>query len=157
MIILLLILSILTTALSFWFVAKDDCETYTAFMIGDITGVVGCLMTLVMIIVTAHYTNDVVSLRYIDEKIAMYQEENDNIEVQIDTLVQNYMQYEQTTFSEFKNEDAMTLVSLYPELKSDTLVQSQISVYTENNQKIKELKAKKIDLAVSKWWLYFGK
>lgn len=110
-----------------------------------------------MIVLTAGFADDVVSGKYIDEKIAMYQEENANIEKQIDALVQNYMNYESDTFSEFKSEDSMTLVSLYPELKSDELVQNQITVYTENSKKIKELKEQKIDVAKSKWWLYFGK
>ena len=45
---------------------------------------------------------------------------------------------------------------MYPELKSDKLVEEQISVYEENNKKIRELKEDKIDLKVKKWWLYFG-
>ena len=65
------------------------------------------------------------------------------------------MSYEKETLTEFKGNE-MALVSLYPELKADTLVQQQITVHTENNAKIKELKEKKIDLKLSKWWLYFG-
>ena len=51
---------------------------------------------------------------------------------------------------------AVTLVALYPELKSDTLVQSQIEVYTENNNMIKFLRDQQIKCNVSRWWLYFG-
>lgn len=47
-------------------------------------------------------------------------------------------------------------VALYPELKSDTLVQSQIEVYVENNKAIKELKSSAINASVYRWWLYFG-
>ena len=46
--------------------------------------------------------------------------------------------------------------SMCPELKSDKLVEEQISVYEENNKKIRELKEDKINLKVKKWWLYFG-
>lgn len=92
----------------------------------------------------------------IDEKIVMYQEENNKIEKQIDTLVSNYMNYESNTYEKFKSESSITLVSMYPELKSDKLVEEQISVYEENNKKIRELKEDKIDLKVKKWWLYFG-
>lgn len=91
-----------------------------------------------------------------DEKIAMYQEENTKIEKQIDTLVSNYMNYESDTYEKFKSESSITLVSMYPELKSDKLVEEQISVYEENNKKIREFKEDKIDLKVKKWWLYFG-
>ncbi|MFQ9785830.1 MAG: hypothetical protein ACLRYF_04285 [Mediterraneibacter faecis] len=91
-----------------------------------------------------------------DEKITMYQEENNKIEKQLDTLVSNYMNYESNTYEKFKSESSVTLVSMYPELKSDKLVEEQISVYEENNKKIRELKEDKIDLKVKKWWLYFG-
>ena len=50
----------------------------------------------------------------------------------------------------------MFLVTLYPELKADTLVAKQIEIYTNNNQKIKELKEQKLYGKVYKWWLYFG-
>ena len=53
-------------------------------------------------------------------------------------------------------ESSITLVSLYPELKSDELVKKQIAVYQENNKKIINLKEKQIDANVAKWWLYFG-
>ena len=94
--------------------------------------------------------------RIVDEKIAMYQEENTKIEKQIDTLVSNYMNYESDTYEKFKSESSITLVSMYPELKSDKLVEEQISVYEENNKKIRDLKEDKINLKVKKWWLHFG-
>lgn len=93
----------------------------------------------------------------IDEKIAMYQKENTKIENQMDVLVSQYMKFETDTYGELKNESSITLVSLYPDLKSDELVKKQIDVYESNNKEIREMKEKKIDLKVLKWWLYFGK
>lgn len=78
------------------------------------------------------------------------------IEINI-TLVKEYMEHEDNTFENARSKDTMTLVSLYPELKSDSLVKEQISVYNKNNAQIKKLKEKKIDVSVAKWWLYFGK
>lgn len=66
------------------------------------------------------------------------------------------MEYESDTYEKFKSEDSITLVSLYPELKSDALVNTQIEIYTENNKKIKKLKEELIDLSAKKWILYFG-
>lgn len=109
--------------------------------------VVGCLIGCI---------DSVISGRYIDEKIAMYEEENERIETQISALVENYMDYESSTLIEFKGDDAVILVSLYPELKSDALVQQQITIYAKNNMKIKELREQKIDVKTAKWWLYFG-
>ena len=93
----------------------------------------------------------------IDTKIEMYNTENTKIENQIANIVSKYQEYETKTFTEVAPEDSLTLVSLYPELKSDKLVQKQIDVYVENNKKIKSLKERQINGKVVKWWLYFGK
>ena len=93
----------------------------------------------------------------IDSKIAMYEEENKSIENSIDITVKSYMDYEASTYQEIKDKDAINLVALFPKLKSNTLVQKQIEVYLANNDKLKELKEKKIDLSKAKWKLYFGK
>nr|DAE57743.1 MAG TPA: hypothetical protein [Caudoviricetes sp.] len=93
----------------------------------------------------------------IDEKIAMYKKENTKIEAQMDMLVSQYMKFETDTYGELKNESSITLVSLYPDLKSDELVKKQIDVYESNNKEIRKMKERKIDLKVLKWWLYFGK
>ena len=92
----------------------------------------------------------------IDDKIAVYQEENNNIEQQISAIVNDYKVYEKDTYSEFKNESPTVLVSLFPELKSDTLVSKQIEIYVENNKTIKELKTEKLSYRPYEWWLYFG-
>ena len=67
------------------------------------------------------------------------------------------MEHEKKTLSEFKSESSITLVNLYPDLKSNELVQQQLNIYVENNNKIKELKNNKLEYQLSKWWLYFGK
>lgn len=94
--------------------------------------------------------------RTIDEKIEMYSNENKAIEKQIDQVVKSYMAYESDTFKNATVKDSMAMVSLYPELKSDNLVKEQIKVYSENKKTITKLKENKINLKVSKWWLYFG-
>lgn len=100
---------------------------------------------------------EVINLRVIDEKIAMYEEENTNIESDIAVAVKSYQDYETEIFTNAASDSPIVLVSLYPELKSDELVKSQIDVYIANNEKIKELKEKKINGKVYRWWLYFGK
>ena len=94
----------------------------------------------------------------IDAKIVMYQEENKKIEQDIDRIVQEYLEHEQDTFSGLKPEDSsITLITLFPELKSDSLVQKQLEIYTKNNAQIKDLKEEKINLSTTKWILYFGR
>lgn len=146
MIILLIIISIIGFIVA-CVIDEYECDIIASFF----------LMCFVVSFVIAIFLGIAVNNgRTIDEKISMYQEENTKIEKQIDTLVSNYMNYESNTYEKFKSESSITLVSMYPELKSDKLVEEQISVYEENNKKIRELKEDKIDLKVKKWWLYFG-
>ena len=92
----------------------------------------------------------------IDERIAMYTEENQRIEEQIDILVKDYQEYERGVYADTKTESAITLVALYPELKADKLVESQLDIYIKNNEIIKSLKTSQINSGVLRWWLYFG-
>lgn len=94
----------------------------------------------------------------IDSKIEMYQEENANIEQDIDRIVKEYLEHEHDTFADLKTEESsITLVTLFPELKSDTLVQQQLEIYVANNDNIKKLRKEKIDIVKIKWILYFGR
>ena len=126
-------------------------ETFGEFiaMVGAF-GIIVCVIAFVVLCVI------VSGLNVIDAKIEMYQEENTNIESQIAECVKQYQEYEKEIFTEVTPESAVTLVSLYPELKADELVSKQIDVYLANNQKIKELKEHKISGCVYRWWLYFG-
>lgn len=143
MIILLIIISIIVFVLAAIF-DNDDISYFSIW----------CFAVLFVIAIFLGVS--VSNGRIMDEKITMYQEENTKIEKQLDTLISNYMNYESNTYEKFKSESSITLVSMYPELKSDKLVEEQISVYEENNKKIRELKEDKINLKVKKWWLYFG-
>lgn len=90
-------------------------------------------------------------------KIAMYEEENAEIEAKIENTVEKYMEYEQGIMIEIApNEDCMTLVSLYPELNADTLVAEEIKVYIRNNDQIRELKEKQLKKQLYKFMLFFG-
>lgn len=123
---------------------------------GIFTSVLAAFMAIGILILIGVTWANVVELKVIDEKIAMYEEENASIEAQIAEVVEQYQQYEIDIYTSVSPETAMTLVSLYPDLKSDTLVQSQIELYVQNNAHIKTLREKKINGDVSKWWLYFG-
>lgn len=131
-----------------------DDDLVGLYFVGAIICGIGSIIILIWVVCLIH---DVGTGYTIDEKIAMYEEENASIEERIDTTVKNYMDFEANTYAEFKDEDAISLVSLFPELRSDTLVQEQMSVYVANNEKIKELKEQRIDLSKAKFMLYFGR
>ena len=101
---------------------------------------------------------NLVECRVIDEKVTLYEVQNKEIEQKIEIAVKGYMQHENNTFKELKTNDSyITLVTLYPELKADTLIQQEINIYEDNNNKVIKLKEQKINKSIYKWWLYFGK
>lgn len=124
---------------------------------GSPFAVLGGVGSLICVIAAACMSITLSKTIVINDRIAMYKEENAVIEQQIDTVVKEYMAHEGETFKNLKSNSSMTLVSLYPELKSDELVKTQIDTYQKNNETIKSLKDQKIKAGVWRWWLYFGK
>jgi hypothetical protein len=92
----------------------------------------------------------------IDEKIAIYQEENTKIETIVSSAVEEYKEYESGTFKDLKYNSPEILFAMYPELKSNSLVAEQMELYVNNNQIIKDLKITKLNYRLTAWWLYFG-
>lgn len=152
MIILILILSIVLSVVFSYLDAKSYSTEIYAFFTMCTGGIafISAMITITLTCVTAASAT-------IEQKIALYEEENAVIESQIATIVESYMDYEKTTFKDCSAESMITLVDLYPELKADTLVSKQIEVYLKNNDKIKDLKESLINRPVYRWWLYFGK
>ena len=92
-----------------------------------------------------------------DKMIQIYTEENEEVEKKLENAVQNYMQYEKDIMiSVSPGTDTISLISLYPDLKSDKLVESEIETYISNNDKIKELRAGKTYKSTYKFLLFFG-
>lgn len=150
MIIVLLVIFVLLLIAGIICVANDLEYVAATLITVSIVGLLVCTIVLIVLCV------NVSQLKVIDQKIEMYQEENAKIEEQISDVVKQYQEYESGIFAEVAPESAVTLVALYPELKTDTLVQKQVEVYLENNSKIKQMKETKINGSVNRWWLYFG-
>lgn len=125
--------------------------------LGIAIGVIGGLLGIACIIIAIILACYASSASVIDERIQMYTEENAKIEQQMADIVAQYQEYEHDIITEVAPDSSVALVSLYPDLKSDTLVQSQIGIYIANNEKIKQLKDDAIYAPVYRWWLYFGK
>ena len=124
-----------------------DTDTYCNLAIFGIA--LGFISFIVIIILGI----EVKSFSVIDDRIAMYEEENARIEQQVADVVEQSQKYETDIFMEVAPESSVAMVSLYPELKSDSLVQAQIEVYTENNKTIKDLRDKEIKGDVYRGWL----
>lgn len=154
MISLLLALCIVATVVFvIWATIKDLWDDVWPIVVV----IVLIIVIVVLIIVDAVLGYDVaVKPQILEQKIAMYQEENQIIEAKIDALVEDYMKFEKETYGQFKSESLIELVSLFPELKADSLVSEQITVYLANEQQIKSLRQELIEIQGEKWLLYFG-
>ena len=150
MIIVIFLVCVAVIVLGAWLYNCVEEFAGGATMACGILGSIISFIALIALLVT------VSELTAIQPKIEMYQTENTNIENQIAECVREYQKYETEIFTEVAPDSAITLVSLYPELKSDELVKKQIEVYLANNQKIKELKEQDIMGDVYRWWTYFG-
>lgn len=135
---------------------RSECRSNTE-AVGETTMYIGWGTALVVGCVVIGLFIATLCMAGADEKIEMYQEENAKIEQQIANVVEQYQKYESDIFMEIKPESAIEMIALYPELKSDTLVKSQIEVYVANNETIKYWKGILIDRSIVHWLLYFGK
>lgn len=122
----------------------------------DMLGVVLILVNFIPLAVLGLLLSNLYKNQGMDQKIKMYEAQNQQLERKIDVAVKSYMDHEKDTYKEFKAGDGMALITTYPELRSNELVKEQMNTYQSNNRKIAKLKEKEIDCNVTKWWIYFG-
>jgi len=127
----------------------NDCAGYVSVV--SILGLIIVLISFISLLVL------VSSCSMIDSKIELYQSQNTEIESKIQATVTSYLAHEKQTYKDLKPDNAIAVVSAYPELHSNELVKKQIEVYEDNNKKIMSLKEEKLNQSIYKWWLYFGR
>lgn len=125
--------------------------------LADGFGILGGLIGFIALIGIFVNIGFLVYGRTLDDKIAMYEQENTAIEQSVDVLVKDYYRHESDTYSSLTPENAVLFASAYPELQSNELATKQLEIYVENNNKIKELKEDQINLSRNRFWLYFGR
>ena len=150
MLIVLSIISSVLMVLGIFLVHRNDTG-YPAVIIG-------AMIFLGVIVGFCENGAALVQGRYIDSQIAMYLEENAVIEQNVADSINAYLAHELGIMETLKTnpEASVTIVAAYPTLNSSELIAEQIGIYNSNNQKIKELKEKKLLLGVNRWWIYFG-
>ena len=129
------------------FMDNDTGEVFSGF---------GSLISVVALIGIIINIGILINGRTLDDKIAMYEQENAAIEQSVDVLVKDYYRHESDTYSSLTPENAVLFASAYPELQSNELAAKQLEIYVENNNNIKELKKDQINLSKNRFWLYFG-
>ena len=125
--------------------------------IGEVFSGFGLFISVVALIGIIINIGILINGRTLDDKIAMYEQENAAIEQSVDVLVKDYYRHESDTHSSLTPENAVLFASAYPELQSNELATKQLEIYVENNNKIKGLKVDQINLSRNRFWLYFGR
>ena len=133
MMIVLILISVLLW-IYFYYAWDED------MVVIPITGIVIKLGVIIYLLIC------LIGTKVIDEKIELFTSQNEVIESKVASVVKEYMEHENKTYKELKtNESYITLVTLYPELKSDKLIEKEIDLYEDNNKKILDLKEQKIN------------
>lgn len=151
---MLLVTLIIVVGLMIIFEYKNKTDCYSDWYLTRIFTMPILVINLIAILVLGILLTD---CRVVDKKIELYQNQNRDIEEKIEITVKQYMNFEIDTYKEFKTDSYINLVNLFPDLKSDKLVQQQIELYTNNNNTITQLKEEKINETIYRWWIYFGK
>lgn len=142
-------------ALGIW-ISRKNSECNAGTVIFSICSVLGTIMFIGVLLAIIWHVFQVQESFVVQDRIDMYQEQNDKIESDMSEMVQSYMQYEGQTFKEVTNDNAMQLVQLYPNLKSNELVVNNMNLHQENIKTINKLKDEQIHYKIARWWLYFG-
>ena len=132
------------------------CRIFMDNDTGEVLSGFGFFISVVALIGIIINIGILINGRTLDDKIAMYEQENAAIEQSVDVLVKDYYRHESDTYSSLTPENAVLFASAYPELQSNELATKQLEIYVENNNNIKELKKDQINLSKNRFWLYFG-
>ena len=153
MIYIVLIICVILIILGLILLNNTDCEMggLVSLIIGC---VVGCIFLIALFVCLISYN---ATKSTADSQIKVYEEQNEIVLSQIEPLVEKYLNYEKNTYSSLKvDSNTLVAMSMYPELKGDEFVQSQIKIIMDNQSKITQLKLDKVKLKVFKFWLFVG-
>ena len=120
---------------------------------------VGCyifsaLLLVATLITLSCYNDTKVSC---DKKIAVLEERNELVLKQIEPIVNRYLLYESETLEKVKiNTENIIGLSMYPELKGNEFLKSQIDIIVKNQDEITQLKLSKAELNAYKLWIFMG-
>ena len=148
---MLTLILLLSIGFSIFFYSKQEDLDRDLFILVAVPILVIPLLIQVLLIAS------LISGLNLDSRIELYQSQNAEIESKIQATVASYLAHEKQAYRDLKPDNAIAVVSAYPELHSNELVKKQIEVYEDNNKKILGLKEEKLNQSVYKWWLYFGR
>lgn len=147
MLYILLVIGIILFVIGLYY---DNVPTFGT---GLILGAVGLLGALIAV---EKYNE---SATTVDAKLLVLEEQNQIVLSQIEPLVQQALEYESTTYKNFKLDVAKVIAftQLYPDLKANSFLNKQIDIILANQEEIKQLKLDKASLNAYHFWLWTPK
>lgn len=92
-----------------------------------------------------------------EEHLRILEQQNEIVISQIEPLVEKALEYESSNYKELTPEEIIACGNMYPELKANEFIQTQIQIILNNQEEIKKLKIEKIKLNAFSFWLWTKK
>ena len=120
-------------------------------------GIVFSIITLIAILIAGAKYNSIKSTA--NTQMEVLNSQNEIVLAQIEPLVQQAMNYESSTYKEFKltPENIVAFGNMYPQHQANSFIQSQINIIVENQKEIKDLKLRIASLNAYRLWLFTKK
>lgn len=92
----------------------------------------------------------------IDARLAVLEEQNEIILAQVEPVVQKALEFESNTYKELKinSERLIALGNMYPNLKDNTFIQTQLQIIINNQAIIRDLKLTKAKMNAFHFWIW---
>ena len=92
----------------------------------------------------------------INSQLEVLESQNAIILSQIEPVIQKALDFESNTYKELKvnPENIITISQIYPDLKDNSFIQTQLSVILTNQQQITQLKLNKATLNAFHFWIW---
>jgi hypothetical protein len=143
------IIFIVLTALLIFLVVKDYDD--------ELSFTIGCIAVGGMIIsglIIAWSVCGIWDGAVAADKIKSYEQGKARIEKEMGTMVNAYMDYEKDNVKRVSDKDAVSYVTVIPELKSSDLVKQEMALYADYDKRIMKLKEQQSDAKFAKFLLY---
>jgi hypothetical protein len=120
-------------------------------------GIVFSIITFVVILIAGIQYNSIKTTA--NARLEVLNSQNEIVLAQIEPLVQQALDYESSTYKEFKltPENIVAFGNMYPQLQANSFIQSQINIIVENQKEIKDLKLRIASLNAYRLWLFTKK
>ena len=128
----------------------DFISDQPTFILGTLIGVPSLIAILCCWGVYSYRTET------INSRLEVLETQNEIILSQIEPVIQKALDFESNTYKELKvnPENIITISQIYPDLKDNSFIQTQLSVILNNQQQITQLKLNKATLNAFHFWIW---